>query len=225
MRPDTPPALKEHIRKELSFWHWLHQEGLRRLRDRWAFAHGSIGALLAWSMDTPLSTIATSALIPIGSLIVGLAFAWSGNIGALLQSVELQEIGTHDNGRTFRNWVFTYQLAVLVVLTTACVWSLIAAGFFENGIVGTAIAWTLPEWSHTMGRALAFALMSLTVRECWQVALGTPRKILAQRLQQQAKVGALELQRSVNTAAESDAVISKHEAVSDAPTAASRKSD
>ncbi len=167
-------ALRNRLRRQLSFWHWFWHHGLRAFWSPWLIGHVFIGSLLSFLIRDRLSTVAGTALIPLASLLVGLTFAWSGNAVALLQSDELQQLGKSNNGEVFRKWVFDYQVGILAVLVTTTAWSLLAAGLVNNDYVASA-----SPWVRIAGRTAMFALSSLTIRECWSVASLIQRKILS----------------------------------------------
>ncbi|WP_438010070.1 hypothetical protein WME89_16275 [Sorangium sp. So ce321] len=160
-----------------SFWPWFWSSGARTFRDRWLVVHGAIGVLLALAIPGRLSDAAVPSSVPFVAILVGLAVAWSGNAGALLQTAELQKAGAGEDGsyESFRMWALQYQAAVLVILACTTAWALAAAGLFNNALV----AWA-PAWARVVGRALLFGFSCLTVRECWQVVGAVQMKLLGQ---------------------------------------------
>jgi hypothetical protein len=160
--------LTEHelaIAREQSFWVWFWENGLRRFLDRWLPLHMVLGVALAFALDQRLSDVAKAALLPVAAILVALAFAWSGSIVGILQTTQLQRVTQEDGGKSLRNIAFTFQMAILVILITIVIWSLLAAGLVDG----------LPWWRITalryLGRSAVFTLSSITVRECWQVTL------------------------------------------------------
>jgi hypothetical protein len=155
---------------DLSFWRWLIRgsgstPGLRRFLDLWAFLHFNIGVVLAWAVKIDLSTCASSVLLPLAGILVGLSFAWAGNAQALLQSAEIEELSKHHPGG-YVEYVFTYQLAILAILFTMVSWGLAGLRVFDD-------KW--PTGAHPLQyfvlKAFLFAISSLTLRECWQIVL------------------------------------------------------
>jgi hypothetical protein len=174
-REDHPEDVNfEH---ELDFWQWLWPTGLRTLADRWLALHVVVGGAVAAAVDKPLSGIALTVFLPFASVLVGLAFAWGGNAMAVLQSDELHTIGSQPGAPNgYRDWVFAYQLAILVILVVLVVWTLAALG------VSDVLARIFPRRGlpiHTSGRVAAFALSSIAVRESWNVVLGAQGQLIA----------------------------------------------
>ncbi len=162
--------VEREVRSDLSFWRWFVREGLQKFVDFWLIVHVVVGLALALALPSRLSDVAKAALIPLAAVLVGLAFAWSGSAAGLLQSQPLQRVGAQNAGTNFRNLAFTYQAAVLVVLTSVVLWSLIAGGASD-----VVVASQVPR---IVGRTLIFALSSLTVRECWQITLGVQKTLI-----------------------------------------------
>ncbi len=165
---------------EPSFWRWMAESGLRRFWNRWLIVHALVGAVLAVAVPGRLSNFAGIALMPLASLLVGLTFAWSANAASLLQTDEVQRIGTEDNGKKYLVFVFTYQGALFLVLATATIWSLIAGGVIDQWLIANLMV-------RHAGRTLLFALSSLTIRECWHSCVGVQQMLLSVRTQRSAK--------------------------------------
>lgn len=162
-----------------SFWWWMWSVGLRRYWGRWLVVHVIVGACLALIIPGSLASFALTAIIPMASILVGLTFAWGANAVSLLQTTEIQRVGAEDNGSRFRIYVFTYQNAVLVVLTTTTIWALLAAGIAVN------LPLVENYYARIFGRALIFTLSSLTLRECWHACVGVQQMLLSQMRQRQ----------------------------------------
>lgn len=174
----SPPAPGDPTR-ELEFWHWLRIVGLCSLCDTWLLLHVILGAILGTVVRDPLSKIALTVFLPFASVLVGLAFAWGGNAMAVLQSPELHEIG--NQGATpdaYRNWVFSYQLAILVILTALVLWALAALGVSDDIYRLAPQYWRVA--GRMAGRTAAFAFSSIAIRESWNVVLGAQAMLLAQ---------------------------------------------
>lgn len=174
--PRTPRPGAED---ELAFWPWFASTGVRSLVDRWLVGHMLVGVGLAFAVSGTLSSVAVTAFLPFASVLVGLAFAWGGNAMAVLQSPELHEIGNQPVGPgAYRDWVFSYQLAILILLATLAVWGFAALGLYDRAILLIPREWHTS--SRLAGRASIFALSSMAVRESWAVVLGTQAMLLAQ---------------------------------------------
>lgn len=179
---ESRDSIERRVRAELDFWRWFAERGLRSFWDRWLVVHLLIGIALAFLVRERLSEVAKVAFLPFASILVGLAFAWGGNAVAVLQTPEMQLVGSHPEDPTrYRSWVFSYQLAILVILVTLLVWALLAVGIAnEHPLLFRH------EAARVVGRTAAFALSSIAVRECWQVVLTTHRILLQRRMLQVA---------------------------------------
>lgn len=158
------------------FWKWLFRglndrPGFRQLIDRWFPLHVVIGLVLAKAVDVPLHDAAQTFLLPLAGVFIGLSFAWVGNAQALLQESEIEKIANyHPDG--IRTYVYTFQLAILVILLTLIAW----------GLAGLKV-FTLPIFSNSYIKfgteAGLYFMASLTLRECWHVVMGSQLLILS----------------------------------------------
>jgi len=175
----TDSAKAQQVRKHLKFWPWFFKDGVRRFFSPWLVVHVAIGASLGLSVPQPLHDIANTVLLPLGGLLIGLTFAWAGNALAILQTSEVRKIGQQD---TFRTWVFTYQTAVLAVLTILILWGLV--GMKAHQVLADLIC--CGPWCRLAARTALFALSSLALRECWQVVSGSQSMLLMRDLYMRA---------------------------------------
>jgi hypothetical protein len=168
----------EKVSDHISFWRWLWRKGLRRFLDGWLLAHLGVGILLHVGIDRSVKDSALAVFVPVGAIAVGLTFSWGASASALLQSPWVREVGAVDGGQRFRNWVFSYQLAVLTTFVVLIAWALVALGIGHrlSTILGVAAQLRVP------GRVLLFPLSSLAVRECWQVVSATQTYLLIGQL-------------------------------------------
>ena len=163
-----------------NYWGWLFQgsggrPGFRRLFDRWLAVHVVVGVIVSLLVKVDLPTAANSVLLPLAAIFVGLSFAWSGNAQALMQSPEINQLADHHEGG-FAEYAYTFQTAILVILVTLVLWGLIGLrvfAWFESPQAGWIPRFFL--------RVVLFTLSSMTLRECWQVVLGSQWMLLAQR--------------------------------------------
>jgi hypothetical protein len=113
-----------------------------------------------------------SLLLPIAGVFIGLTFAWGGNAQALLQTDELAKLSSYRDGG-YEEYVYTYQSAILLILLTLCLWALAGLGIFDQ-------VW--PTTAHGVQykciASILFFFSSMTVRECWQVVIGSQAMLL-----------------------------------------------
>ncbi|MGE0621113.1 MAG: hypothetical protein AB7O54_00745 [Pseudomonadales bacterium] len=159
----------------MNYWSWLlynkaGKSGIRRFVDGWLVLHLTVGFTLAWLVPVELQIAANSVLLPLAGIFIGLCFAWGGNANALLQTEEIQRVSEEHPGG-LREYVFVYQTAILVVLTTLCLWGLAGLGFLREYIPPNSAL-------SLSARTFVFFLSSLTIRECWHVVLGAQSMLL-----------------------------------------------
>lgn len=164
----------------MKFWAWFLRgsgsaPGYRRYFDPWLPFHLGVGTLMAWLLPVTLKDAASAVLLPLAGALVGLSFAWGGNAQALLQSEEIDKLADHHPGG-FEEYVYTYQAAVLAILSTIIVWGIAGIGLFD-------LKWPTQssKRAYFLICDLLFSLSSLTIRECWHVVLGAQMMILARR--------------------------------------------
>lgn len=164
----------------VSFWQWFFgagggRAGARKLLDGWLLLHAAVGVTLAFLVPVSLRDASNSFLLPLAGIFIGLSFAWGGNAQALLQTPEIEEMGEqHPEG--FRQYVFTFQMAILVILLTLTLWGLAGLNVFDA-------RWPTDK-RHVPYRVVAAALYflaSMTLRECWHVVLGAQMLLVARR--------------------------------------------
>lgn len=156
-----------------NFWRWLvrGREGASGIRllfwNPWTCLHFAVGFAMAELVVFPIHEAAQIFLFPLAGIFIGLSFAWAGNAQALLMEKEIEQLAEfHPDG--IHTYVYTYQLAILVLLVTLVMWGLAALKVFE----------TVTGQMYVVEATLYF-LASLTVRECWHVVMGSQLLILA----------------------------------------------
>lgn len=154
----------------LSYWQWLikgsgGKPGLLRFVDWWLPLHLGIGIFLTAKVPNNLEEAATSILLPITGVLIGLTFAWSGNAQALLSSSEIDALAEHRVGGLME-YVYSFQNAILLILITVTSW-----GIAGLGLIDANVPKDLNEVAYFWLSTLLYALISLTIRECWHVVL------------------------------------------------------
>jgi hypothetical protein len=113
--------------------------------------------------------------MPLAGILIGLSFAWAGNMLALLQSSEIRRLSTYHPGG-FAEYVYLYQLAILLLLIALCLWGLAGLGLMEvSG--NTDGIW----WLNQPARVILFGTCSLAIRTCWQVVGSVSLMLIAQK--------------------------------------------
>ena len=167
---------KDNLRT-YNFWVWFGRgsgggAGFLRIVNSYLFVHLIIGSLLGLLIHKALDEAASTILLPLAGVFVGLAFAWAGNAQALLQTEEIDLLARQRNGG-LQEYAFTYQEAILVLLVTLTGWGIAGLGFFDA-------KWLKHDHPtvYLMMRILLYTLSSLSVRECWHVVLGAQAMLL-----------------------------------------------
>jgi hypothetical protein len=141
--------------------------------------HLSVGIVVYVLVPLPLSDAAKAVLLPLVSVLVGLAFAWAGNAQALLRSMEIEDLSKFVPGG-FTTYAYAFQTAILAVLVTVSLWGLAGLELFDG------MDWHVRA---AVGVAL-YAISSLAVRECWHVVLGAQSLLLAAQKIRESKTSA-----------------------------------
>ncbi len=141
----------------------------------WILFHILIGSTLSFVVPVDLSTAASAVLLPLVGILIALAFAWAGNAQALMQSTEIEELAERHVGG-FVEYVYTYQLAIFVILITIVLWASAGLGVYDK-------VWPTPSCTKAYEalKVVLYALSSLTLRECWHVVLGAQTMLLMQQ--------------------------------------------
>jgi hypothetical protein len=155
---------------KLSYWQWLirgsgDKPGFLRFVDWWFPLHICVGISLSATVPSDLEKAATSILLPLTGVLIGLTFAWSGNAQALLSSPEIDALAEHRVGGLME-YVYSFQSAILLILITVSSW-----GVAGLGIIDANISRDLNEHSYFWLSTALYTLISLTIRECWHVVL------------------------------------------------------
>lgn len=163
-----------------SFWRWFFVgsgagPGIRRLFDLWLLVHLAVGAALSLLVPISLESSANGLLLPLAGIFIGLSFAWGGNAQALIQTSEILQLAGKRKGG-FLEYLYAYQLAILLILVSLTCWALAGLGIFDQ-------VWPLDQhsWQYKVLAAGLFSLASITLRECWHVVVGA-QAMLAIRL-------------------------------------------
>lgn len=165
------------------YWQWLFfgaRPGIYKFFDRWMLVHIPAALTLAIFLPRTLAESASALLFPMASVLVGLAFAWGGNAQALLQTPEVEDLASHHESGMLEEYAYTYQSAVLCILITLIAWAGAGLGFYELLLDGKRCAYLAISF-------ILFFLASLTIRECWQVVLGSQKLLIIRHRIKSAK--------------------------------------
>lgn len=135
--------------------------GIRLLFDRWIIFHACVAAFLVNSLNANPFDFAARALFPAASILVGMAVAWTSRASAIMHDEKFRKrIIAEDNPA--ENYFYSYQLSLLIMITTVSYISLMAAGGLRYNFISYDIS------TKASGFWLYF-LLSLSIRECWSI--------------------------------------------------------
>lgn len=149
-----------------TFWKWLvHGSGSKpgyfNIANRWIFAHLLIAVILTLSLSSNGFVFAGISLFPAASILVGMSLAWTTRASALLQIEELRN-NLFSVDRPPEDYVYGYQLAILVIVIMVAYTAVMAGGGFKFIVFGV-------PYDQKLSTFFMFFLMSLAFRECWGV--------------------------------------------------------
>lgn len=159
------------MRKQRWFWGWFFRgikgdAGWTRLVNKWLPIHILIGGVLFGLSPVSLADAARGFLLPIAGIFVGIAFAWAASAQSVLQTSELEEWSEFaDDG--YEGVVYTFQLAILVLLGVLIMWGLASLGVFDQ-------TWPTEKRrsAYIVVGVCMYASASLGVRACWHAVFG-----------------------------------------------------
>jgi len=163
----------KELKKDFSFWFWFFKSGFKKIFDRWIILHIIISTLLTWILPVSMIQVSSIAIIPLVSILIGLSFAWVGNAMALLETTEIEQLAKNREGG-LKEYLFSYQLSILILLTCIIAWSLIGLRIHEINIFSE-----VPKICKFLVKIMLFILSCLAIRECWQVVLSTQWLLLS----------------------------------------------
>jgi hypothetical protein len=164
----------------MRYWHWFFRgsggrSGISRFADKWLPLHALIGLGFGFNSALSLQEAANTVLLPLAGVLIGICFAWGGNALALLQTEEIEQVSEKHPGG-FEEYLYVYQTAILLILTTVVCWGFAGLGIFDS-------TWPALSTSacYKAIRGFLFFMSSLTIRECWHVVLGTQSLLLVRQ--------------------------------------------
>lgn len=153
----------------MNYWTWFFRDsnggkaGFKSFIDWWLVGHLAIGFLLSWFARKPLEAAASTVLLPLAGVLVGLSFAWAANAQALLQTDEIVHLSRKVPGG-LSTFAFKYLTAILIILVTLVLWGMAGLDIFDKGWPGVG-----SEGAYFFVKLLLYSISSLAMRECWHV--------------------------------------------------------
>lgn len=149
------------------FWGWLVKRdsegdrGLSNVVNRWLVFHVGVAAAAAFLSQADATLIAKTVALPGSAILIGLAFGWAGRSAGLLQDKSFSKF-LIENGPSPEGYVYSFQLAVLMVLSFIATALLLIMG-------GTGLSTGSEVIDGAINRAALFFVGSVAVRESWGI--------------------------------------------------------
>lgn len=157
----------KELKKEFSFWYWFFKYGLKKFLNWWLVLHLVIATSLSFFIRIKIDEASILVIVPLAGILIGLSFAWVGNAMALLESEEVKKvIQQHEVG--LKDYIFTYQLAILLILTSIISWALVGLKIQAHPYLAY-----IPTWLKHTFKIYLFFMVSISIRECWQIVMST----------------------------------------------------
>lgn len=150
-----------------TFWKWLilgtkfSPSGIRNVLNFYLLAHAALATIAVSLIKSDPFTFAGKALFPAASILIGMSMAWTTRASTILQSKELRE-ALFKNDRSAEDYIYGFQLAILVVITMVTFVAIMAGGGLDVTIFGGDVDATLSGF-------WMYFLLSVALRECWGV--------------------------------------------------------
>ena len=136
--------------------------GYKKIYNKWILFHLLIGLFITFFSKETVERSSMTIMLPLSSALIGITFAWAGNISSILLEPHLKH-RIQIRKSKIDDYVFTFQLAALVILTTLCLWGLAGIGVHPSS--------DLPFLS-SLFKIFLFSMISLSLREGWHVIYG-----------------------------------------------------
>lgn len=148
------------------FWPWFfardgRKTGLRLVSIRWLVLDCIVAAILTFSLNADGFVFAEKALFPAASILMGMAVAWTGQASAIVSNEEFQKKILKED-RRLEDYLYGYQMSILILFITIGYMAIMAAGGFNFYIYDR-------QFSVLTSSFFMFLLVSLSTRECWSI--------------------------------------------------------
>lgn len=164
-----------------NFWNWLYfgtggEAGWHRIASPPFIAIDLLWGLVIVSIVSIAPSKASQIVIlPLSGALIALAVAWAGNVQTLILSEEVKRVLPVSAGG-IADYLFPFQLGILVLLIALAAWALAAFGVFDfygdgdkSGLTLQVFGAAKSERLQATVMVILLALSSLAIRTCWQV--------------------------------------------------------
>ena len=150
-----------------TFWKWFlypnhsRRTGYHLLFSKWILADISIATIMTNFLSIDGFAFAQKALFPAASILVSMAVAWTARAATVLNDKSFREkIVTDDN--PLEDYIYGYQLSILIIMSTVVYISIMAAGGFNCSICEKRACTSASSF-------FLYFMLSTSIRECWSV--------------------------------------------------------
>lgn len=150
-----------------SFWGWFLyprpgvKTGWKLLFSAWIILDFCIAIFFSIFLNLDGFKFAEKTLFPAASILVSMAVAWTARASAILNDEKFRSKVVSDD-RPLEDYIYSFQLSLLVLIGVIVYVAIMAAGGFNFYIINSEIS----KLSSTI---FLFAFLSLAIRECWEV--------------------------------------------------------
>lgn len=124
-----------------------------------------VDAIIAMIMQQCLSMngfdFAQKALFPAASILVSMSVAWTARAATVLNDKSFRESVVGESN-PLEDYVYGYQLSILMIMSTVIYISIMAAGGFRFYIYSR-------KFSEGCSSFFLYFFLSISIRECWSV--------------------------------------------------------
>ncbi len=165
------------------FWKWFlfglgarekSRPGYRRLLSWFIVLDVMLGIGAMFLTDKSFEQLATSVLVPLAGVFVGVSLTWGGAAQSTMDSNELRMMGLARSDGEYADYPYAFQSAVLVIFTSLVLWGGAGMGLWDK-IVKLAAG----PWLRIVIGAILVGFISMSIRLCWQMILFSHELLLA----------------------------------------------
>lgn len=150
-----------------TFWPWFFKgvgsapAGFRSLFSRWLIFDFLLALFCVEFLKSNAFEFAAKALFPAASILVSMAIAWSNRASTVLQNEDFRNSVIGDSNPV-EDYLYGFQLSMATMIGTVVYVAIMAAGGLNFFIYD-------PNISQDVSGFFMYALLSMSVRECWGV--------------------------------------------------------
>lgn len=150
-----------------TFWRWLlirqarGKTGIWTLLNWWLLLDLAVAAAATKFLQVDGFHFAEKGLFPAASILVSMSIAWTARAATIINDDKFRSaVITPD--RPLIDYVYGYQLGLLVIMATVVYIAIMAVGGFSFYIYS-------PYFSRIASSFFLFFLLSLSIRLCWTI--------------------------------------------------------